>query len=126
MIKKIMLFIVFNIMAFSFEINDIRFDKEVVKGGRISKEFVVHNSDKEEVMYKLSIEGDKDIKIKPNLIRIKKDENKKFKIEVMGKKNRGEYQYYLIVKEVKAPKEIVGEGVEILKTIKILQKYKIK
>lgn len=126
MIKKIMLFIVFNIMAFSFEINDIRFDKEVVKGGRISKEFVVHNSDKEEVMYKLSIEGDKDIKIKPNLIRIKKDENKKFKIEVMGRKNRGEYQYYLVVKEVKAPKEIVGEGVEILKTIKILQKYKIK
>lgn len=126
MIKKIMLFIVFNVMAFSFEINDIRFDKEVVKGGRISKEFVVHNSDKEEVMYKLSIEGDKDIKIKPNLIRIKKDENKKFKIEVMGRKNRGEYQYYLVVKEVKAPKEIVGEGVEILKTIKILQKYKIK
>lgn len=126
MIKKIMLFIVFNVMAFSFEINDIRFDKEVVKGGRISKEFVVHNSDKEKVMYKLSIEGDKDIKIKPNLIRIKKDENKKFKIEVMGRKNRGEYQYYLVVKEVKAPKEIVGEGVEILKTIKILQKYKIK
>jgi hypothetical protein len=122
MIKKFALFILFNIMVFSFEINDIRFDK----GETISKEFTVHNSNKEEIMYKLTIEGDKEVRVSPNLIRIKKDENKKFNIEVRGKKNKGEYQYYLVVKQVKTPKEVVGEGVEILKTIKILQKYRIK
>ena len=126
MIKKFALFILFNIMVFSFEINDIRFDKEIIKGETISKEFTVHNSNKEEIMYKLTIEGDKEVRVSPNLIRIKKDENKKFNIEVRGKKNKGEYQYYLVVKQVKTPKEVVGEGVEILKTIKILQKYRLK
>lgn len=86
MIKKFALFILFNIMVFSFEINDIRFDKEIIKGETILKEFTVHNSNKEEIMYKLTIEGDKEVRVSPNLIRIKKDENKKFNIEVRGKK----------------------------------------
>lgn len=126
MLKKIIIFMLTNILAFSFEINEIRFDKEILKGKKDSKEFVVNNSNNNKKAYLLSIEGDENVKVIPKILQIKSGEKELFKIEVDGKKSKGEHQYYLVIKELKSPKEIQGRGVEILKTIKILQKYTVK
>lgn len=128
MVKKIiMLLILCSTFVFSFEINSIRFDEELLYGQKKSKTFSVGNSSKREKLYRLTIEGDKNVKVKPTTLNIKPFERKEFTIEVNGKK-KGENQYYLVIKEIKssASQEETKEGIELLKTIKILQKYIVK
>ncbi|MGO5426347.1 hypothetical protein [Fusobacterium mortiferum] len=128
MLKKIVILLLLcTTFVFAFEINTIRFDEEVSKGKKVSKTFSVGNNSEKVKVYKLAIEGDKNVKVKPNAITIKPFERKEFTIEVNGKK-KGENQYYLMIKEIKTSvsQKENEEGIELLKTIKILQKYTVK
>lgn len=128
MVKKIIILLILcSTFVFSFEINSIRFDEELLSGQKKSKTFSVGNSSKKEKLYRLTIEGDKNVRVKPTTLNIKPFERKEFTIEVNGKK-KGENQYYLVIKEIKssASQEETKEGIDLLKTIKILQKYTVK
>lgn len=128
MVKKIIILLILcSTFVFSFEINSIRFDEELLSGQKKSKTFSVGNSSKKEKLYRFTIEGDKNVRVKPTTLNIKPFERKEFTIEVNGKK-KGENQYYLVIKEIKssASQEETKEGIDLLKTIKILQKYTVK
>lgn len=126
MLKKIILYFFMCVLTYSFEVSDIRFDKVVGKGEKVSKNYILGNTGEKEIMYKLSIEGSKNIKIRPNVIRLKPNETKKFDIEVTGKGKAGKYNYYFIAQEMELPELKSEEGVKVLKTIKIFQEYEIK
>lgn len=125
MVKKILLFFILSVSVFCLEISDMRFDKEIELGKKVSKEFTLENNSEKDKVYRLGIEGDKNVKVKPNIINLKKFEKKKFKVEAIGK-TKGNHQYYLIIKETKNLNKTNEEGVEILKNLRILQKYNVK
>ena len=65
MVKKIIIFLILcSTFVFSFEINSIRFDEELLSGQKKSKTFSVGNSSKKEKLYRLTIEGDKNVRVK--------------------------------------------------------------
>lgn len=127
-IKKTLFFLgnfLLNIHLFSFEINDLKFGEKIARGETKIKEYVLGNNSLYSKIYKLEIEGkDKNIEVFPNLINLNSMESSKFEIRVLGNKPKGNYKYFLVIKEIK--KEKVQNSVSLNKVVRIQQEYSIE
>ena len=111
-------------LSFAFKIDELEFGKILNTNQKMDKVFTLENNNTETKIYKISVEGDKNVKITPNLLNLQPHQSKKFKLEVTAKKPKGEHSYFLIITEVR--KEALKKEVGINKIIKIKQKYTIK
>lgn len=108
---------------YALKIDDLKFDKTIKQNEIEKKEFTLTNSEIDEKIYRLSIEDDKNVKVLPNIIQLKPFENKKIQIQVKGIGNKGERNYFLVIKEIEKIKQ---NKININKSVKIKQTYKIK
>lgn len=118
---------VINLYSFSFSLNDLKFDEKVKQGSSKTKEYILSNNNNDTKIYTLSIEDSKkdaNIKIQPKNLIIDPLVDKKFNIEIKGTQNKGNYDYFLVIKELN--KSDSKKGVTINKVIKIKQKYTIE
>lgn len=116
--------LILSTVCFGLKIDELEFDKVVGRAEVAEKIITLTNNELETKIYKLSIEEDKNIKLTPSLITLLPQESKKIKIKVFGKNIKGDYTYFLVIKEVN--KNALKKGVKLNKTIKILHKYKVK
>lgn len=123
--KKILIFLLFSFISFSYEISSLDFSKEILKGNKEFKEYTLKNNENYTIKYDFSIENDKDVSVAPTNLILMPGEEKKFKIFVTANKNKGKYNYFLIIKE-----KVIHKGNEngliVNLTSKIFQEYTIK
>lgn len=110
--------------SFAFKIDELEFGKIVEQNKKAEKTFTLTNNDVGTKIYRISIEGDKNIKVSPSLLNILPQQSKKFKLNVIADNIKGEHSYFLVIREVK--KDKVKKDVGINEIIKIKQKYMIK
>lgn len=118
-----MLFLV-STFSFAFKIDELEFGKIVEQNKKAEKTFTLTNNDVDTKIYRISIEGDKNIKVSPSLLNILPQQSKKFKLNIIADNIKGEHSYFLVIREVK--KDKVKKDVGINEIIKIKQKYMIK
>lgn len=112
-----------NTFSYGFKINDLNFNEKISRGESQTKEFVLTNNDTNSKIYRILIEGDEDVKVMPNILTIDYLSSKKIKIKVDANKSKGDYSYFLVIKEIE--KQLKEQGVDINKIIKIKQSYQI-
>lgn len=108
-------------LCFAFKIDELEFNKIMKQNERVEKIFTITNNELETKIYKISIEGDKNVKVTPSVLNLLPQESKKIKIEVIGKNSKGNYEYFLVIREIN--KNSLKKGVNLNKIIKIKQKY---
>lgn len=123
-IKFIYLMIFLSTLCFAFKIDELEFNKIVDQNKKVEKIFNLTNNGLESKLYKITIEGDNNIKVTPSLLNLLPQESQEFKVEVTGNSFKGNHNYFLVIKEVK--KKQFNKGITLNKTIKIKQKYTIK
>ena len=111
-------------LSFAFKIDELEFGKVVEQNNKVEKIFNLTNNGIEGKIYRISIEGDKNIKVTPALLNLSPQQNKEFKVEVAAKNSKGNHDYFLVIKEVR--KKQLKKGVALNKVVKIKQSYKIK
>lgn len=111
-------------LSFAFKIDGLEFGKVVEQNNKVEKVFNLTNNGIEDKIYKISIEGDKNIKITPALLNLPPQQSKEFRVEVTAKNPKGNYDYFLVIKEVRQKR--LKRGVTLNKIVKIKQSYKIK
>lgn len=125
------LFFIFNLLSFSFSIDNLDFDKQVKENETVGKEFLIKNTSDYNKKYEISIKESKDnkilnnIKVVPSVLILKKNDSKKINIQVKnrGLKN-GEYEYYLVIKERNIDLKKSEKNVAMIdKNINILQSF---
>ena len=125
------LFFMFNLLSFSFSIDNLDFDKQVKENETIGKEFLIKNTSDYNKKYEISIKESKNskilnnIKVVPSVLILKKNDSKKINIQVKnnGLKN-GEYEYYLVIKERNIDLKKNEKNVAMIdKNINILQSF---
>ena len=122
--KTIYLMLLLSTLSFALKIDELEFGKVVGQNNKVEKIFNLTNNDIEDKIYRISIEGDKNIKVTPTLLNLSPQQNKKFKVEVTAKNSKGNYDYFLVIKEVRQKR--LKKGVALNKVVKIKQSYKIK
>lgn len=123
-IKTICLILILSALCFAFKIDELELNKVIKQNERVDKVFTITNNEIETKIYKVSIEGDENVRVIPSVLNLLPQENKKFRIEVMGKNIRGNYEYFLVIREIN--KKSLEKGVNLNKIIKIKQKYIIE
>ena len=111
-------------LSFAFKIDELEFGKIVEENNRVEKVFNLTNNGIEDTIYRISIEGDKNVKVTPALLNLSPQQNRAFNIEVTAKNPKGNYDYFLVIKEVRQKR--LKKGVTLNKIVKIKQSYKIK
>ncbi len=120
-IKTTCLILILSTLCFAFKIDELEFNKIMKQNERVEKIFTITNNELETKIYKISIEGDKNVKVTPSVLNLLPQESKKIKIEVIGKNSKGNYEYFLVIREIN--KNSLKKGVNLNKIIKIKQKY---
>lgn len=110
--------------SFALKINELEFGKVVEQNKKVEKFFNLTNNDIDSKIYKISVEGDNNVKITPSSLNLLPQQSKKFKVEVTADNPPGNYSYFLIITEVKDKK--LKKGVSLNKIVKIKQTYKIR
>lgn len=111
-------------MSFAFKIDELKFGKEIEAGKIGSKIFTLTNNNSESIIYKIAIEGKENVKISPKLVNLYPKEEKRFEIKIEAEKIKGEYDYFLVIKEIR--KEKLKKDIDINKTVRIKQLYIVK
>lgn len=125
--KKILLsFMLFlGVISYSFEMNSLDFDREVLRNRDVSKNFIIKNGT--ETLKKYELESDdKNIKIHPSKFVLGPNKSKEFQVSVKAGKNLGKKNYFLIIKEKNIEKKNSENKTVIDKTIRIKQSYIVK
>lgn len=122
--KTIYLMLLLSTLSFALKIDELEFGKVVEQNNKVEKIFNLTNNGMEDKIYRISIEGDKNIKVTPALLNLSPQQNKEFKVEVTAKNSKGNHDYFLVIKEVR--KKQLKKGVALNKVVKIKQFYKIK
>lgn len=122
--KTIYLMLLLSTLSFALKIDELEFGKVVGQNNKVEKIFNLTNNDIEDKIYRISIEGDKNIKVTPTLLNLSPQQSKEFKVEVTAKNSKGNYDYFLVIKEVRQKR--LKKGVALNKVVKIKQSYKIK
>lgn len=125
--KKILsIFFLFSYLSFSYEISDLDFSKEILKGNTEFKEYTLKNNDEYIVRYDFYIEDDKDVLVSPTNLILMPGEEKKFKIFVKADKEKGKHSYFFVIKEKIVNKEKKKNELVVNLTSRIFQEYLIK
>ncbi|WP_297597281.1 hypothetical protein [uncultured Cetobacterium sp.] len=122
-IFKLIIMLLLNTFSYGFKINDLNFNEKISRGESQTKEFILTNNDINSKIYRILIEGDEDVKVMPNILTIDYLSSKKIKIKVDANKSKGDYSYFLVIKEIE--KQLKEQGVGINKIVKIKQSYQI-
>lgn len=107
---------------FAIKLNDLDFDKNILKGDTVEKVFIIENNSNEKMRYIFTIENEKmnkNIEIDPKRLLLLPNEKKEFKIKIKGE-DYGEKNYFLVIDE---------KSLNLLESdsqIKINRKYRIE
>lgn len=122
----IFLYFILRFSSFAYEISDLKFSKEVSLGEEAVKEYTIRNNDSYDVRYSFSIEGAENVKVKPSVLVLSPEEEKKFYIHVKAGNETGKKNYYFVINEkVVAPKTDKAQLYINLKS-RIFQEYIVK
>lgn len=126
MLKKIIFFLILNVGAFAFKIDNLDFDGTMGIGSKESKSYVLTNTKNFPLRYRLNIEGNpENIVVSPKTIIVPPHSEKSFSIVVTGKKE-GENHYFLILEEEGLNLENKGSFAKLKMKYRIEQKYWVK
>lgn len=110
--------------SFAFKIDELKFGKILEPNKKTNKVFTLTNNENNAILYEISIEGDSNVKAIPSLLRLLPQQSKKFTLEIIANNLKGDYNYFLVIKEIK--KEKLSQGIDLNKIVKIKQAYTIK
>ena len=132
--KRLILYFLSVTVVFSFEIDELKFNKEMKVGETAEKIFKLTNNNPDRtISYNLRIEGDRNVKVSPAKIVLKKFESGYYSIKATGKR-KGTHHYKLIVEEgdiIPDKKEEIkksnktGGSITLKRRVAIEQKYKV-
>lgn len=113
---------------FAIKLNDLDFDKSILKGDAVEKIFIIENNSNEKMRYIFTIENEKvnkNIEIDPKRLLLLPHEKKEFKIKIKGDKY-GEKNYFLVIDEKSLNLLESDSQVKINRKYRIEQSYIVK
>ncbi|MGL4861577.1 MAG: hypothetical protein ACRC3I_03250 [Cetobacterium sp.] len=123
---KAIIFLLLNVVTYSFKMSNPTFDKRIIKGEKASKIYTIENNSSHKKIYELKFENESDLKrVTPSRFLLNPQEEKKILVEIgtNQKTEIGNYEDLLIIKEKVINTEKNNSSTSINMTYRIKQKY---